>query len=409
MQEDIKLVKGLGSNCFRFSFEWARLEPTQDVWDESAFQRYSDILDCLEAHGIEAVATLHHFVHPWWFETMGGFDERKNLGLFVTYCKKVFERFGKRIRLWLTINEVAVIPYTGYIYGSHPPGVSGNFYKAGILYLNLLIAHAMVYSALKAMPHGKQAMIGIVHDWLVFEPKGTGISYAHIRPVAKLMNACWGNDQFIEWFNHGTFSWKPHKFTKSIHHKAEELPGVDWVGLNYYSRAMLNIGFAPVCADHETMTEMPYGVYPEGMYLAIKYCAQLKKPIYITETGIANQDGLKHEHLIHSYFDQVKKALNAGYDVRGVMYWTLVDNFEWSYGFTRHFGLYEWVQETNERRPRHGVEVIRDCFKEIRNATRNLPPSGSSGILIGTAESEDTGDFEEQALVHRHSSAVNAL
>ena len=132
--------------------------------------------------------------------------------------------------------------------------------------------------------------------------------------------------------------------TAAVMHKAEELPGLDWVGLNYYSRAMLSASYAPVCADHELMTEMPYGVYPEGMYRAIEYCSQLDLPIYITETGIANRDGDKQEALIHSYFNEIKRAIRDGHDVRGIMYWTLVDNFEWSYGFTRHFGLYEWIQ-----------------------------------------------------------------
>mmetsp|Transcript_28300 Transcript_28300/g.67275 ORF Transcript_28300/g.67275 Transcript_28300/m.67275 type:complete len:455 (-) Transcript_28300:91-1455(-) len=400
-EDDIRLVKSLGSNCFRFSFEWGRLEPERGMWDESAFERYSDILDCLERHGIQPCATLHHFVHPWWFESIGGFDEVKNLELFVGYCKKVFERFGGRIRLWLTINEVAVVPYTGYIYGNHPPGKPGNFHKAGILYRNLLIAHAMVYKALKAMPHGKHAKIGIVHDWLVFEPKGKGLKYAHIRPIANVMNRSWGNDQFIEWFKHGTFTWKPHSLTREVRYEAQELPGLDWVGLNYYSRAVLSCKFAPVCHDGEIMTEMPYGIYPEGMYLAIQYCCQLDVPVYITETGLSNRSGESQEFLIRSYFNEVKRAVKDGYDVRGVMYWTLVDNFEWAYGFTKHFGLYEWDKATNARIPRTGVAVIRECFKDLKLVVPRIRDSWSSPTLIGAAtvsEMDDSVREDEIAL-----------
>ncbi len=159
------------------------------------------------------------------------------------------------------------------------------------------------------MPHGKTAKIGIVHDWLVFEPKERGIKYVHIRPIANLMNRVWGNDQFIEFFKKGTFTWSPLSFSKSIFHEEEHIPGLDWVGLNYYSRAVLSSAFSPVCHDHEVMTEMPYGVYPEGMFLAIQYCAQLDVPIYITETGIADRQGRNHEHLIRQYFNQVLPPL----------------------------------------------------------------------------------------------------
>mmetsp|Transcript_47927 Transcript_47927/g.120006 ORF Transcript_47927/g.120006 Transcript_47927/m.120006 type:complete len:480 (-) Transcript_47927:368-1807(-) len=371
-EKDIKLVKELGSNCFRFSFEWGKLEPKLGEWDEAAFKRYEEIIMCLLDNRLEPCVTLYHFVHPYWFEEAGGFDDKDNLGLFVAFCKEVFRRFGQYIKLWLTINEVAVVPYTGYVYGSHPPGGVGKFYKAGILYRNLLIGHSMAYKAMKAMPHGQEARIGIVHDWLIFEPKGEGWKYAHIRPICNLMNKCWGNTQFLEWFTRGTFTWKPFSFAKEVKYAYHEQPGLDWVGLNYYSRAVLSASFKPTCHVHEDMTDMPYGIYPDGMMRAIKYCAQLGKPIYITETGISTTCEAKREKLIRMYCDQIKKAVHDGYDVRGLMYWTLVDNFEWSYGFSQNFGLYGWDKDTNERIPRPGVEVIKDCFSDLDKSIPDL-------------------------------------
>lgn len=99
---------------------------------------------------------------------------------------------------------------------------------------------------------------------------------------------------------------QPHAFAKKIHYTYHELPGLDWVGLNYYSRAVLSAGFKPTCHPHEEMTDMPYGIYPEGMMRAIEYCAQLNKPIYITETGISTTCEAKREKLIRSYCDQAR-------------------------------------------------------------------------------------------------------
>ncbi|GLI68921.1 hypothetical protein VaNZ11_013340, partial [Volvox africanus] len=104
-EEDIRLSADLGCTSFRFSIEWARIEPEQGLIDMEAVNRYHQMLDCMAAHGLEPNATLWHFVHPTWFEDAGGFTKEENIPAFVEYCKRCFRWFGTRIRLWATFNE----------------------------------------------------------------------------------------------------------------------------------------------------------------------------------------------------------------------------------------------------------------------------------------------------------------
>eukprot|EP00877_Chromochloris_zofingiensis_P010440 jgi/Chrzof1/564/Cz01g20180.t1 len=121
-EQDIKLTKALGATSLRFSLEWARIEPQQGQVDEAAIARYHEILDCLEAHGLEPNATLHHFTHPQWFEKLGGFADAKNIPLFVKYAQIMFKHFGKRIRFWASFNEPTCFCLVGYIMGMWCPG-----------------------------------------------------------------------------------------------------------------------------------------------------------------------------------------------------------------------------------------------------------------------------------------------
>jgi beta-glucosidase/6-phospho-beta-glucosidase/beta-galactosidase len=167
--EDINLITDLGCNAFRFSIEWSVIEPEEGVFCMEAVQHYIDMVNALLARGIEPMITLHHFTHPQWFEEKGGFASEDNIKFFVRFCEYVFNHLSDRVTLWCTINEIGPFVFEGYIEGVFPPGKTMALREAALVMRTMLKAHCEVYRALKKLPNGKTAQIGLVHQYAPFE------------------------------------------------------------------------------------------------------------------------------------------------------------------------------------------------------------------------------------------------
>ena len=178
-KEDIRLMKqDFNANSFRFSVAWDAIEPQEGVFSEEALQHYSDEVDALLAAGMVPMITLHHFAHPVWFEDKGAFEKDENIYYFVRFAEKVFRKLGHKVPLWCTINEPGIYAFQGYLPLNcvFPPGKSrgkGDIdYEAykltATVIRNMMKAHVEVYRALKALPGGKEAQIGLVHQHLKF-------------------------------------------------------------------------------------------------------------------------------------------------------------------------------------------------------------------------------------------------
>ncbi len=369
--EDVQLIKELGCNAFRFSIEWADVEPVPGEFNESVLQYYDQLIDELLRNNISPMITLYHFVHPKWFDAMGGFEKEENSALFIRYCQKVFERFGSKVRFWCTINEPTVVAACGYVLGIHPPGKCLKFTKSGTVLRNLLNAHVAVYHTLKAMPEGQKAQIGIVHQLLQaesFDPKHAPnwlvglLRKWSAAPIAKFLNFSFAHKIVKRFLKTGEFEYRMPGLGVNIKDTNPDAPNsYDFIGLNYYSKVIL--GPNPTCYPGQQMTDMDYPMYPESIYDAIVEMADLGKPIYITENGLADADDSRRAEFIKHYLGQVRRAIDDGYDVRGYYYWTLMDNFEWNDGFDMKFGLFHVDFETLKRTLRDGAKVYRDLIE----------------------------------------------
>ena len=364
--DDIHLIKKLGCNAHRFSVEWTDIEPQEGVFNQEALAFYERYCDALIANGIEPMVTLHHFVHPLWFEKRGGFLPVANVHYFVRYAKKVFERLGGKVRLWCTINEPTVVSACGYILGIHAPGKVLKLYNSGIVLKNLLKAHVDVYKALKKMPGGRNAQIGLVHQAMQFEPyrhKILGLTIVDPigKQVARGFNFSFAHNAVLGFLKTGVFEYRPSRPLRGIRYTNPAAPkSYDFIGLNFYSKVILGPG--PTCYKNQVMTDMQYAIRPETLYDAIKQVATLGKPIYITENGIPDAKDDRREAWIKGYVDSVHQAVRDGFDVRGYFYWSLIDNFEWSMGFDQKFGLYQVHERTKNRTLRKGAYAYRDYF-----------------------------------------------
>ncbi len=369
-QEDIKLMKeDFNANTFRFSVAWSRIEPKEGEFNQEALRHYSQEVDALLAAGIVPMITLHHFDHPIWFEDRGAFEKEENIKYFVRFSQEVFKVLGSKVPLWCTINEPTIYMFQGYLpFNNVFPPAKGrclppSWPLATKVLRNLLQAHTETYYALKALPEGEKAQIGLVHQYLKFEPYRWWNPGDQFMPV--VMNYLMVN-AVIDFMQTGTFSYGIPGYYKE-EYKAPEGKLSDFVGLNYYSRVLCNVldKRKSVCLDDEVMTDMPYALYPHGLYLAIKDVARLGLPIYITENGTADnqENDWRRAKFFREYLKMVSLAIEDGFDVRGYYCWTLTDNFEWDCGYEPQFGVYGVNRETQERKlkkgARHYARVIK--------------------------------------------------
>lgn len=368
-ESDIELLKKMKVKSFRFSLEWSTIEPQQGVISQAAIKHYHDLLDKLIAADIKPVLTLHHFTHPIWFEELGAFEKEENIQHFVRFAQNMIAEYGDKVVLWATFNEPGVYVFQGYIRGVWPPGKIG-VNRAGLVTLNLLKAHVSAYQAMKKVD--PKAQVGLVHSITHFEPYNDNAKIE--STVCHYLNHTF-HDAITEFFSSGKFTWQVPILSGLEYVDAKATRSLDFFGINYYSHVLLNVGWmsgGQAYRLHEIRTDMPYCIYAEGLYRAIKDVSERITlaqtiPIYITENGIADGKDDRRELFIKRYLYALYRAIQDGYDVRGYFYWSLLDNFEWSEGYSQKFGLYEVDMITGERRLRDGahayVDVIHKTYK----------------------------------------------
>lgn len=399
-EQDMDRAVAMGSNCFRLSLEWSRLQPAgpDTPLDPTAVADYHAVFDALKARSLEPFVTLHHFVHPLWFEKMGGFIDAANIGVFIAYVRAAFGEFGRRARFWTTFNEPGVTSFAGFVYGSFPPGRMARISGCGRHILHMLRAHTEAYAAIKALPGGKDTSVGLVHNWFWFEPKRACCTPPYVRWVAALLNRMWGNETVMGYLKTGVFDYNPLPLGlgRVRYENPGGAPGCDHIGLNYYSRGLFDWKLQPCHNPGEVMTDMPYALHAEGLLLAVHGVSSLGVPIYITETGVADDGDALRPQCIQSYMSAVEEAVRMGYDLRGVMWWTLVDNFEWAFGYRMKFGVYRWDPDTDQKRVLHSsgallktwyARLVEKCPRFAREAAaRKKGGAAEDGEVRGLVE-----------------------
>ena len=363
--EDIDLINELGVSFYRFSIEWSKIQPDQNTFNQESLDHYSKFIDTLLEKNIQPVITLHHFTHPIWFDQLGAFEKEENIRIFVKFCIKVFNEYSNRVTYWCTINEPAVVATQGYFSGMFPPGKQ-NPQLAAIVLKNLLLAHVDSYRALKSLDNGPKAKIGLVKNINQFEPwrRWYILDWAVSRVVDYFFNGA-----ALKFLNTGQFNIRVPGLAWIKYKNKYAIDSMDFFGLNYYShnhlkiKLSLNEPFILKYKKNDTMTDMPYTIYAEGIYRAIKLVSKLNKPIIITENGIADKYDNKRSLFIQRYLYAVHKAINDGFNVKGYFYWSLMDNFEWAFGYDMKFGLFSVNFKTQERNLRNGSGAFIDIVK----------------------------------------------
>lgn len=391
--KDIELMKELGIDSYRFSMEWARIEPQRDMIDEAALQHYSTFIDKLIAAGIKPLVTIHHFSNPVWIDDPRDVDcaagpSATNLcGLgnptggpqvieeMRQHAQLLAERFGDRVDEWGTLNEPVNYLLASYGIGSFPPGKKYILSEANLLgkfvpvVRDYLLAHAAMYDAIKqfdtkdADGDGVAADVGLslsVGEWA--PAKNNEISTDPVDVGARDKVVYVYHHLFVDSILGGTFDANidgtPDEMLPAIKGK------IDWLGAQYYFRTgvtgtngivpVLNLTpcfgtfdfgacLPPLGGETKCVPTMRYEFYEPGVYNVLKDFSSRWPglPLVVSESGIATETGKRRaEHVVRS-LEQIAKARDEGVDVRGYYHWSLYDNFEWAEGFVPRFGLYK--------------------------------------------------------------------
>ena len=365
-RDDISLMNDLGVGYYRFSVEWSKIEPENGIINEKALEHYRDVCIALIDSGLTPVITLHHFSHPIWFEELGAFEKEENIEYYIRFSELVFNKLSDIVPIWCTINEPAVYVTQGYFNGVFPPGKKDPL-LAGYVMRNLLNAHVQVYQRLKSLPNGENVQIGLVKNITQLDP----LRRWHILDwyFSGILNDVFTNST-LNLFTKGEFDFYLPAMANISYENYDAINSLDFIGLNYYSRwhvkGQLNLAepFTFELRPQDIQTDMPYAIYPEGFYKAVKTIAKLNVPIIITENGIADDKDDRRSLFIKRYLYALFKTIEEGYDIQGYFYWSLMDNFEWAEGYMMKFGLYDVDFNTQKRTLRSGSQSFVDIVNQ---------------------------------------------
>ena len=381
-KEDISLLKEAGLNGYRFSIEWARIEPEEGVFDEKEIQHYRDELTFMKENGIEPFVTLMHFTSPVWLIKKGGWTGKDTPFYFQRYAKVVANRLGDLFSHVVTINEANMGVQVGAIAERYRKLMMQNSEKnvEGSVQVGMNFNSMLENKKAKGMEN--YALFG-TSDPKTFvsgrkEEEEDVVISSHIaareaikveRPDMKVglslslhdIQAKDGGEEKAE------EEWRKEFF---IYLKAIEKD--DFLGVQNYARSIIGpegIMNPPLGAS---LTQMGYENYPEALYNVLKRVDKdlkdrnLSIPLYVTENGIATSNDEERVLFIDKALHGLKKAKDEGVDVRGYFHWSLLDNFEWQKGFSMTFGLIKVDRNTMERFPKPSLKYLGSFAPEKR-------------------------------------------
>lgn len=335
-REDFGILQELGMNAFRFSIEWSRIEPEEGKWNEQAIAHYREYISELKRRNIEPVLTLWHWTMPVWFTAKGGFAKRSNVMYFVRFAHKIGELFGDELRYVVTLNEPNVYTQLSYLQGEWPPQ-GKNPLTAIRVYGNLVHAHRRAYSALKQGHPNIQVGIAMQAGNVLPKRPRDGLARC-AGAVAEYLNNWWFLDRI----------------------RRQQ----DFIGINYYFTHYLG-GLRPQ-NPKTPVSDLGWYMAPGLLDRLLRRVSQrYRLPVIITENGLADAHDAERQWWLEETLAALQRALDAGVDLRGYLHWSLLDNFEWAYGWWPKFGLVSVDRKTMKRTIRPSARWFADYIKKL--------------------------------------------
>jgi beta-glucosidase len=335
--QDIAIAARLGFNCYRFGIEWARIEPSEGAFSNAELDHYARVLETCRVHGLKPVVTFNHFTTPIWFAARGGFEVADSPDLFARFCGKAAAHLGGLMHRATTFNEANIqqllLVMTGMkgLGDAARPMIEASAKATGSpRFSRLAYADPAIVTPLMQEAHrrGYDAIKAARPDL----PVGLTLTTQDIQPVGPNSRADFYRDTLYgDWI----------KVARSH---------ADFVGVQTYTRFLVDAaGLLPPPKGAE-LTLSGYEFYPQALANTIRWAhAAIGKPIYVTENGIATHDDARRIAFIDAALAGVRDCLEEGIPVHSYLYWSLLDNFEWTSGYGVPFGLAAVDRKTFKR------------------------------------------------------------
>ncbi len=373
--EDIRLMADAGLNAYRFSIEWARIEPQEGCFDEAQIAHYRDVMHACKSKGIEPIVTLLHFTSPKWLISKGGWESDETPGYFARYTRYVMEQLGGELRYVCTINEanmgiqVAAIAkrYMQQMMAKMQAGKTGDDKTDGTVQMGLNLEKMMANQ--QAAEKERMEVFGVAKtecftsprtahgDEIVLEAhKAARAVIREVAPHVRLgltlslhdIQAQPGGEENAE-----------KEWAEEFTHYLPAIEGDDFLGVQNYTRTRIGAEGSLPTPEGAELTQMDYEFYPQALENVIRRVARdFKGDLLVTENGIATDDDSRRAVFIKMALSGVKACIDDGIPVKGYMYWSLLDNFEWQKGYSMTFGLIAVDRSTQQRSPKPSLTLL---------------------------------------------------
>jgi beta-glucosidase len=391
-KDDVQLMQDLGLQTYRFSISWPRVLPTgTGDANEAGLDFYDRLVDELLAANIIPFATLYHWDLPQALQDKGGWTNPAIVQWFKDYAALVCQRLGDRVKFWATHNEPWVVAFLGNMIGEHAPGYTDMPTALQVAH-HLLVSHGETVPVIRE--HVPDAKVGIV---LAQSERSPASDDPRDAEAVRLSEVAGGNRWFLDPIFRGAYPadgvavLRDHLDGIDLEAVSVAKAPLDFLGVNYYFRMIFGVNdegqpHPPKIhpnpeAEH---TEMGWEVYPDGLYNVLTSIHNDYGPIdmYITENGAAFDDpepanGVvedpHRQHYLETHFAAAERAIADGVPLKGYYVWSLLDNFEWAFGYERRFGIVHVDFETLQRTPKRSALFYRDW---IASKTKQKTPLG---------------------------------
>ena len=347
--DDIALLAELGFNAYRFSIEWARVEPEEGRFSRAQLEHYRRMLAACHEHGLKAIVTMHHFTSPRWIAARGGWESPDTAELFARYCERTVAQLGDLIDVACTINEL----------------------NLGVLLQQWGFLHTDEAVLASQWRTAAASALGIDSETFSSFPfcvrsRATDVLREAHRLSAQALKAGRGEFPVGMTLAMRAFEALPgaEKIRDSLRRESEdtfldEARGDDFVGVQCYTRQRIGAGGLLPPEPGIELTQMGYEVWPDALEATIRYASERARvPVIVTENGIATEDDSHRIGFMQCALNGVKRCIRDGIDVRGYVHWSMLDNFEWLFGYGPKFGLISVDRKTQERHVKESAQWL---------------------------------------------------
>lgn len=346
--EDIALLAGVGLNAYRFSIEWARVEPEEGEFSTAQLEHYRRMLAACHEHGITPMVTLHHFTSPRWIAARGGWESPDTARLFARYCERVANHLGDLITIACTLNELnlgILLQQSGFLH-SDDAIVAARWRKSAARALG--VEPEMFSSFPFCVRSRSRDVLLDAHRRSAQALRANGSFPVGMTLAMNDLQASPGAEDF-----------RDRALAESADIFLNAARADDYIGVQCYTRQRIGPAGPLPPEPGAEFTQMGYEFWPDALPATIRYAsAHAQVPVVVTESGIASDDDSRRIAYVERALNGVGQCIRDGIDVRGYFYWSMLDNFEWLFGYGPKFGLIAVDRRTQRRTVKPSAEWL---------------------------------------------------